>query len=492
MNTANSLYTYIKKNILTPLEHVTDRINIVHVLLLSLLLAGCSITYQKGGILHPENVRYLPDYLSEKPLLNKLYDNKIREPGLSRTRELSYFFDFIDGKFIALSVSLGCPHFFSLTHYLFSILIGLIIWQFSVRELNLKPLIGVGIVVLFWTSPNVFLCLYIRTAKIGAALAFMVLFFLTYRILRKDWQNNEYRLPPAALLLFFGVAWCAALFDEQGFFLVGIISLFLFLWFIVFPSRNILKLLLTFGAGIIVISLYKYKISSILTFHLNHYWRDLSDQKIPFKQFIIHPFYYIYSSASVFIDTLRFLIGNISCTVTVLLIVILFPMLFISRARIGRKDSKLLLVVAAGFVMSYVLICLMIAIMVSKHPLVLLPDIRREYYWLPITSLLCITIALIVYQLNKIRFISQWLLFVFMVIAIAGNIYAVPQHRAILLQGHLKSDYEFTPRLLAALRNIKDKHYQPSPDVKQNPVYQYFRKSYDEKNAANITRELQQ
>jgi len=481
MNTANFLYTYIRKNILTPLEYVTDRINIVHVLLLSLLLAGCSIIFQKGGFLHPESTIYLPYYLSERSLLNKLYDSNILDQGF-QARELSYFFDFIDSKFIALSVSLGYPHFLSLTHYLFSILIGLIIWQFGVRELTLKPLIGAGIVVLFWTSPSVFLCNYFRSAKIGVALAFVVLSFVIYRILRNDWQNKEYRLPSTTWLLCFGVAWGATLFDKQGFFLVCVTIAFLSLWISAFPSRNILKLLLAFGASIILGLLYNYQIAPILTFHLNHYWPNLSFQQIPFKQSMIRPLYIYYGfyySVSLFIDTLRFLIGNIPYTACVFLIVIiLLSMLFMSiRARIGRKNIKLFSVVAAGFVMSYMLICLMIAIMVYKHSALLWPDVRRAYYWLPITSILCMTIAVILSLLSKIRFISQWLLFVFMVIAITGNIYAIPQHRAILLQGHLKSCYENAPRLLAALRNIKDNHYQPLPDVEQNPVYQYFRKS---------------
>jgi hypothetical protein len=477
---------YIRSNILASLERVTDRFNIVHVLLVSLLLAACSLLVQKGGMIHPECTVYLPKYLSERCLLNKLYDSKLFDQDGYQARELSYFFDFIDSKFIALSVSFGYPHFYSLTHYVFSILIGLIIWQFSVRELTLKPLLGAGMVVLFWTTPCVFFFSYFRSAKIGVALAVTVLFFVIYRILRRDLHDKEHPFPPTTWLLCFAVAWCAARFDPQGFFLVVVIFAFLSLWFSAFPSKNILKLLLAFGASIILSVLYKYQIAPMLTFHLNHYWPNFTYQQIhsqPYpvhlEQLITHPLY-SYNGVSLFVDTLRFLIGNIPYNVASALlgVSILLVLLCISiRARIGRKNIKLVSVVAAGFMMSYMLICLMIVIMAIKHPQLLWPDLRRIYYWSPITSVVCMTIAFILSQLSKMRYSVKWLLFVIMIIAIGGNIYAIPQHRAVITESHLKPFYENAPRLLAALRNIKDSHYQPLPDVEQNPVYQYFRKS---------------
>jgi hypothetical protein len=479
MNTVILFKRYIRNNILAPLEHATDRINIFHVLLLSLLLAGCSIILQKGGILSAECSSFLTNHLSDRCLLNKLYDCNIFDAGnVFRSRELSYFFDFIDSKFIALSVSFGYAHFFSLTHYLFSILIGLIIWQFSVRELTLKPLMGAGIVVLFWTSPNVFLFSYFRSAKIGVALAITILFFVIYHILRKDWQSKEYRLPLTTWLLCFSIAWGATLFDEEGFFLVVTIIAFLSLWISAFPSGNILKLLLAFGASIILSLLYKYQVAPIVTFHLNHYWPHFASRQQIHLEELITQHHYVREAVILFMDTLRFLIGNIPYAALVLLGGILLLLAsFIFGVETGRKNIKLFSIGITGFMMSYVLICLMIAIMVLKHPPILAPDIRRIYYLLPITPILCMTIALILSQLSKIWFISKWLLSVLMFIAIAGNIYAIPQHKAILINGGAASLYENAPRLLVALRNIKDSHYQPLPGIEKDPVYQYFRKS---------------
>lgn len=106
----------------------------------------------------------MDSYLSGQPLLSKLYNSNILDNGLFQARELSYFFDFIDCRFIIWCAVHGCYHFLSLTHYLFSILIGLIIWQFSVKELKLKPLIGVCMVMFFL---DIAPCLFIQLLSIS-------------------------------------------------------------------------------------------------------------------------------------------------------------------------------------------------------------------------------------------------------------------------------------------------------------------------------------
>jgi hypothetical protein len=58
----------------------------------------------------------LPFYLSDTPLLNKLFDSRILEQYIYHIRELSYFLDFLDSKFIELRIENGFPHFLSLSH----------------------------------------------------------------------------------------------------------------------------------------------------------------------------------------------------------------------------------------------------------------------------------------------------------------------------------------------------------------------------------------
>ena len=110
-----------------------------------------------GGILHPEMDVRLPFYMSDTPLLNKIFDSDILDTSLYRARELSYLFDFVDSKFIQFCIENGLPHFLSLTHYIASIAIGCLLWLFCVRELKLHSLVGIGWLALFWTSPSIFL-----------------------------------------------------------------------------------------------------------------------------------------------------------------------------------------------------------------------------------------------------------------------------------------------------------------------------------------------
>ena len=224
---------------MAPLEKFTERINITHILLLSLVLAALSIAYHHGGILHPELQVRIPFYLSDRPILNKLYDNRIVEDNLYVGRELSYVFDFLDAQFIALSISLGIPHFLSITFYVFTIAMGMILWQFCVAELKLRRWIGLGMVLLFWTGPNAFLGgVYFRSAKPGVALCTIALYFLVYHILQAIQRNHGYRLPFGLWAACLAISLADGLFDREGVFYVGSVLVFLLIWGSVFPGLH--------------------------------------------------------------------------------------------------------------------------------------------------------------------------------------------------------------------------------------------------------------
>jgi len=159
-----------------------DHIGGVHIAVLSVFFITLSVLNHHGGFLHIELNEYIPFYLSDSPLLNKLYDSKVTEQGLFRARELSYLVDFFDYKFFELSVKLGYPHFLSLFHYVFSLIISLLLWQFCVKDLELGKLEATLLILLFWTSTYIFLGgILFRTAKIGVALISVALFVILYR-----------------------------------------------------------------------------------------------------------------------------------------------------------------------------------------------------------------------------------------------------------------------------------------------------------------------
>src|SRR2546427_124721 len=69
------------------------------------------------GVLNNEGYWYLPYYLSDRPLLAKVFDSRYTEVGLYQARELSYLFDWLDSIFIAACVHVGVPHFLSVTYF---------------------------------------------------------------------------------------------------------------------------------------------------------------------------------------------------------------------------------------------------------------------------------------------------------------------------------------------------------------------------------------
>ena len=91
------------------------RLGFPQVLVLSLVFVAVSVCLLRGGVVHPEVLKYLPHHLSERSLLQKIYDPKVLDMGFYQNRELSYLVDHVDCQFIAASVKAGRPHFWSLS-----------------------------------------------------------------------------------------------------------------------------------------------------------------------------------------------------------------------------------------------------------------------------------------------------------------------------------------------------------------------------------------
>lgn len=86
--------------------------------LIFLLFTSSVFIVQKHGVLHPEALERIPNYLDERNFFQKVYDIDKNEYGLYQARELSHFFDYIDANFIKFSASIGSPHFYSLLYFI--------------------------------------------------------------------------------------------------------------------------------------------------------------------------------------------------------------------------------------------------------------------------------------------------------------------------------------------------------------------------------------
>ena len=151
---------------------LAQQVHPYHFYFLMVIYVLASFVFQNGGIIHAEVVIRMPVYLSGRPLLETIFDPNVMEiQGKYRPRQLSYFFDFLDAKFIEWSVINGLPHFLSLTHYAGCLLIAMLLWQFLIKKLKLEMFASLCILALFVFSPGPFRHYHIfRSAKIGVAL----------------------------------------------------------------------------------------------------------------------------------------------------------------------------------------------------------------------------------------------------------------------------------------------------------------------------------
>jgi tetratricopeptide (TPR) repeat protein len=458
-------------------NHYSEKISLFHVLIISCFFALISIVNQHGGILHIETEVRLPFYLSDIPLFNKLFDNQILEADKYRARELSYVFDFIDSKFIEFSIENGFPHFLSLTHYLFSIATGSLLWLFCTKELNLKPLMGIGWLVLFWTSPSIFFGGgFFRAGKIGVALLVAILFYVIYKVAVNSSEKLDFKISKKIWFWYCAAIFLITFLDEQGLFYAVTVLVFLSIWGLVVRNRNVYLMLLIGVSSIILHGLYRYAIAPQLTFMLNGYWTNFDYQTLPIQNFIKEIDHYISAGFFLYLETFRFLIGTPPRTAAIGLLIffIFFPVFHLyNRRGVPDKYRKLLIWALVELLIINFLIVVMNSLMIFKHPIIVLPDITRTYYCLPANVMFAMTLAILTNTFHKSN-IPKWLVLIMMCLAITGNVAALPKHKAIIRQGHIKSDIQPSSELLNALKNIGSLDDVSNPLIRQNLVFKFF------------------
>jgi hypothetical protein len=381
--------------------------------------------FQKGGFLHPEIQIYMPAYLSDKPLMNIIYDSKTLDENNYQARELSYLFDYFDNHFIALCTHFGFPHFLSITYYVFAFLIALGIFRFSLDDLHLNITISLCLVVLFWTSTTVFTSgLLFRSAKIGVTLCLTYGYILLYRLI----QNKE-KINLWSMLKLFCIAMAMMLFDRQGFYLALMALAFIILWSI-FRQENKKSLAFPLLISIFVDLLYNYIIAPRLTHSLNGYWPNFGYQSIDFSDFFLRPGYYLVGSVSLFIDTWRFIFGNIPAFIAVCIpIALLIYLIFFKRDPILALIVLVMIALTMG----------MIVLMVIRHPPLITNGIG--YYWIPTTLLILLTLASFLVDLQGRPVIYTKGIILLVVICIIGNCIPIPGTcRSIHSTNHMYAD----------------------------------------------------
>jgi Flp pilus assembly protein TadD len=439
------------------IDHYSEKISLFHVIIFSCLFALISVVNHHGGVLHNEVELRLPFYMSDVPLPNKLFDSQILDMDMYQARELSYFLDFIDCKFIEFGIYIGLPHFLSLTHYLFFIATGCLLWLFCVKELNLRPLMGIGLLSLFWTSPSIFLGgVFFRTGKAGVALLTAILFYIIYKVAVISIKENDFQISKKIWIPYFVSIFLLPNLDQQGLFLTITVLVFLTMWGFFVRNKSIYIMLSIGVASFLLHELYRYTIAPQLTFMLNGYWPNFNYQTLPLQYSIQNLISRLSDGSFLYLETFRFLIGNPPQVMALGLILffIFFPAYYLfTRPGLQGNDKKFfILTFVVLLITNLFMVIAMNALMVLRHPALMFPDVTRTYYWLSTNIMLAMTLAVITGIICKSR-IPQWPVLMVMCFAIVGNIAALPKHKAIMMQGPARSFYESAPALLNALKN---------------------------------------
>lgn len=457
----------------------SEKYSLFFAILLSCFLAVISIVNSHGGFLGWQMHTELPFYLSDIPLLDKLFNYVVLDDGFYRARELSYFFDFIDAKFVEFSIDHGFPHFLSLTHYLCSIAAGCLIWSFCVNELKYGPLMGIGWLTLFWTSPCIFFSGYSvhKTGKVVVMLLTVILFYFLYKMAIMSRDRKDLRISNGGWFLYSIIILLMAFIDEQGLFLLFTMMIFLFLWQF-FVRQKTIYIMMLICLGIISLhGVYRYFIAPNIIFIISGSWPDLTFQTLPIQYYFQNFSHYLPAGFILYLETFRFLIGNVpmSLGLTVLILLILTSVFILYKHREWSDDyRKFFSLALIGLFIINLSLVIMISLMLLRHPPLLWPSCRRVYYWLPTLAVLIMTLAIIAGIFYKSK-ISKYLMLIVMCLGISGNIIALPRHESIIMQGMDQPSFVQSSKvLLNVFRNHEPLNHIKDPFIEKNPVFQYF------------------
>lgn len=281
-------------------------------------LVALSIFLCGDGFLHPESYSFLPHYLSGRPLIELIFDNRVTDWGNYQARELAFVFDWLDAQFIGWSVAHGHPHFFSASHYLFLLAGGFALWRICVCYLDLDRLCAAALVLLLWTAPSAMLYTsFYRCAKV-ALLTTTLLAVLGW--LRASKAPAGFR-SHIALALFGVTALLLPMFDKLGLiFLVGFVA-FLARNFAVSRSVRELQLLGVGSLALILAWSYQKAIGPAITRHLLGYEVNRGYTAFPFADLLSNPrlLLTVAAGAPIFaLDSFRVPLGNLSAGLALL------------------------------------------------------------------------------------------------------------------------------------------------------------------------------
>ena len=410
-----------------------------------LIFTSSVFIVQKNGLLHPEALERIPNYLDERNLFQKVYDIDKNEYGLYQAREISHFFDYVDANFIKFSASIGLPHFYSLIYFISIFIIISISLYISRIYFNHKNfLIPSLIIMIYLFSPIPFFSPFMfRSAKILVALAITVtwLFILRFLSQKSPSTKTHFLIVASAVFLTSG--------DRQGFYVLICLAGFVFLSFLFFGQKKFLKLFQLLAIGIILSIVYGYVIAPILIKFDIHHFPSFSYHKIDFR--LIKPIFFRYSTLYS-LDAFKYFFGNVNRVLILFFLLISLTIYVMGQTqKIGERLKYAFIILAGIFSILF-----LNTLMILKHSAIPLEDVRRVYYSLPLSTII---LFLSLYFSGKIiRSYSKTrkYLFIGFLLILILNISYIRSHYKIIKNGLLNEDYDDSPGIIDCINSDEE------------------------------------
>jgi len=402
---------------------------------------------QGHGLLHPEALERIPNYLDERSIFQKVYDIDRNEYGLYQARELSHFFDYIDANFIKLSASVGLPHFYSLIYFISIFIIIVSCLYIAKSYFNHKNfLIPSLIILIFLFSAIPFFSPYMfRSAKILVALGMVFTMLSTVRFLSQKLQKTKTYLLVVASALFLAFG------DRQGFYVLLILVGFIFLIFLFFRNKEHLKLFKFLSLGIVFSLIYSYIVAPLLIkIDIGHF-PSFSYHKIGFG--LIKPIFFRYSTLYS-LDVYKYFFGNLNRILVLFFLLIFLEVYITSQAeKIGNK-LKYTFLSALGILA----ILFLNTLMILKHNAIPLEDVRRVYYSLPLSTIILLATLYFSGMLLRVYPKVHRYLLTGLFIILVLNVFSLDGHFKIIKNGLLKDDYEESTRIIDCINSQQESY----------------------------------
>jgi hypothetical protein len=415
-----------------------------------------AVTFWGRGIIDPEAMEFVLNYLQRRPFFAQIFDPQINDWGAYQARELSYVFDLIDARWFAFLLD---RHIFVLVPL--SGVLGLIavsaIYFWGARKVFGLNLVTTSLLLALFLSCIVVQAstpIFYRSSKIILCIALVAFLFYLFALLKL----GKARVTLSKMVTLVSLDLVMALSDRQGFYyLISATAVVLVLW--LFAKRREasvesahVRVIGANAAAIIATVFYNRFLTPRLVHGLNGYWPDFSYQNLPWSN-LFDPSL-PGKALHIFQDQIEFFFGNIPFPVLALVIVAGGVAFFWNRK--GTINFANLSVLWVSLMVTLALIGLL-ATMTARHPAFY--EIRDHEFWyytltLHVIFLFGITAWLGLIDPDRIaRF--KLVLYPLLIILIALNLSNYPRQRDTMIHstGWFDNQYAHSQALVEQFRN---------------------------------------